>query len=62
MGAAGLEGLGGRRWWVSKVHGVLRCTRKGAGRGDVTGCKGLQLVEGWGKAGLAVRVTIWIGL
>lgn len=32
VGAAGLEGLGGRRWWVSKVHGVLRCT-EGCGEG-----------------------------
>lgn len=37
VGAAGLEGLGGRQWWVSKVHGVLRCTWKGWGWAGVGG-------------------------
>lgn len=65
VGAAGLEGLGGlpvglKGPWGLKVHTVGAGV--GSGGGDVTGSKGQGLAERWGEAGLAVRVTIWIGL
>lgn len=58
----GLEGLlvGLKGPWGLRVHTVG--VGVGWGGGDVTGCKGQWLAEGWGKAELAVRVTIWIGL
>lgn len=62
VGAAGLGGPGGLRVGLKGPWGLKVHTVGAKGGGDVTGCKGQRVAEGWGEAGLAVRATIWIGL